>query len=51
MTVTLKGPKGNYVDLQLQDPKQLARVKKGDQVEAVFTEAVALTVEPAPAKQ
>ncbi|MDH4093160.1 MAG: hypothetical protein OEV81_00050 [Betaproteobacteria bacterium] len=48
MTVTLKGPKGNYVDLQLQDPKQLARVKKGDQVEAVFTEAVALTVEPAP---
>ena len=48
MTVTLKGPKGNYVDLVLQDPKQLARVKKGDQVEAVFTEAVALTVEPAP---
>jgi hypothetical protein len=48
MTVTLKGPKGNYVDLTLQDPKQLARVKKGDQVEAVFTEAVALTVEPAP---
>jgi hypothetical protein len=48
MTVTLKGPKGNYVDLVLQDPKQIARVKKGDQVEAVFTEAVALTVEPAP---
>ncbi len=50
MTVTLKGPRGNYVDLQLQDPKQLARVKKGDQVEALFTEAVAVTVEPAPAK-
>lgn len=48
MTVTLKGPKGNFVDLVLQDPKQLAKVKKGDQVEAVFTEAVALTVEPAP---
>jgi len=48
MTVTLKGPKGNYVDLHLQDPKQLARIKKGDQVEAVFTEAVAITVEPAP---
>lgn len=48
MTVTLKGPRGNYVDLQLQDPKQIARVKVGDQVEAVFTEAVALTVEPAP---
>jgi len=50
MTVTLKGPRGNYVDLQLEDPKQLARVKKGDQVEAVFTEALAITVEPAPAK-
>jgi len=50
MTVTLKGPRGNYVDLQLEDPKQLARVKKGDQVEAVFTEALAVTVEPAPAK-
>lgn len=48
MTVTLKGPKGNFVDLVLKDPKQLARVKKGDQVEAVFTEALALTVEPAP---
>jgi hypothetical protein len=48
MTVTLKGPKGNYVDLQLQDPKQIAKVKVGDQVEAVFTEAMALTVEPAP---
>jgi hypothetical protein len=48
MTVTLKGPRGNYMDLQLQDPKQIARVKKGDQVEAVFTEAVAVTVEPAP---
>ncbi|HEX5092743.1 MAG TPA: hypothetical protein VFV84_08655 [Burkholderiales bacterium] len=48
MIVTLKGPRGNYVDLQLRDPKQIARVKKGDQVEAVFTEAVAVTVEPAP---
>jgi hypothetical protein len=48
MTVTLKGPRGNYVDLHLQDPKQIARVKKGDQVEALFTEAVAVTVEPAP---
>lgn len=48
MTVTLKGPRGNYVDLVLQDPKQVALVKKGDQVEAVFTEAVAVTVEPAP---
>jgi len=47
-TVTLKGPKGNLVDLVLEDPKQVARVKKGDQVEAVYTEAIAVSVEPAP---
>lgn len=47
-TVTLKGPKGNVVDLVLEDPKQVAKVKKGDQVEAVYTEALAVSVEPAP---
>jgi hypothetical protein len=47
-TVTLKGPKGNMVDLVLDDPKQVAKVKKGDQVEAVYTEALAVSVEPAP---
>jgi hypothetical protein len=47
-TVTLKGPKGNIVDLVMDDPKQVAMVKKGDQVEAVYTEAIAISVEPAP---
>ena len=47
-TVTLKGPKGNLVDLVLEDPKQVARIKKGDQVEAIYTEAIAISVEPAP---
>jgi hypothetical protein len=47
-TITLKGPKGNQVDLVVEDPKQLALVKKGDQVEAVYTEAVAISVEAAP---
>ena len=44
--VTLKGPK-QTVDLKVRDPKQLALIAKGDQVEAVYTEAVAVTVEPA----
>jgi len=48
-TVTLKGPRGNTVDLVLEDPKQLELVKKGDQVDAVYTEAVAISVE-APTK-
>jgi hypothetical protein len=47
-TVTLKGPKGNVVDLALDDPKQVANIKKGDQVQAVYTEALAVSVEPAP---
>lgn len=42
--VTLRGPKGNSVDVAVPDPAQLKRVKVGDQVEAVYTEAVAVTV-------
>jgi hypothetical protein len=46
--ITLKGPKGNVVDLEVQNPEHFKVVKKGDQVEAIYTEAVALSVEPAP---
>jgi hypothetical protein len=45
--VTLKGPKGNTLDLMVDDREQLKNIKKGDQVEAVYTEAVAISVEPA----
>jgi len=43
--VTLKGPK-QTLDLKVQDPKQLALIAKGDQVEATYTEAVAIAVSP-----
>jgi Cu/Ag efflux protein CusF len=46
-TVTLKGPKGNLVDLKVEDPEELANIKKGDQVKAVYTEALAISVDPA----
>jgi hypothetical protein len=36
-----------YVD----DPEQLKLIKVGDQVEAVYTQAVAVTVEPVAAKK
>lgn len=51
--VTLRGPKGNSVDVSVSDPAQLKLVKVGDQVEAVYTEAVAVTVNhvPKPAKK
>ena len=46
-TIALRGPGGNVVDLQVQDPEQIKLVKKGDQVEAVYTEALAIAVEHA----
>ena len=49
-TVSLKGPK-QTVDLHVGDPEQFKLVKVGDQVEATYTEAVALSVEPATAKK
>jgi hypothetical protein len=45
-TVTLKGPQ-RTVELKIADPEQFKRVAKGDQVEATFTEAVAIAVTPA----
>jgi len=44
--VTLKGPQ-RTVDLKIRDPEQFKRVAKGDQVEATYTQAVAIAVEPA----
>jgi len=45
--VTLRGPK-QTVELKLRDPKQIKLVKVGDQVEAIYQEAMAVSVEPAP---
>lgn len=47
-TITLRGPRGNVVTLDVQNPDHFKVVKKGDQVEATYTEALALSVEPAP---
>jgi Cu/Ag efflux protein CusF len=50
-TVRLRGPQ-QTVDLYVEDPEQLKLIKVGDQIEAEYTQAVALTVEPvAPAKK
>jgi hypothetical protein len=45
-TVTLRGPR-RTVDLKVRDPEQFKRVAKGDRVEATYTEAIAIAVEPA----
>jgi hypothetical protein len=51
--VSLKGPKGNVVDLNVQDPEQLKLIKKGDKVEATYTQALAISMQApaAPAKK
>ncbi|HWX79509.1 MAG TPA: hypothetical protein VNZ02_05450 [Steroidobacteraceae bacterium] len=46
--VTLRGPLGNEYDLQVLDPAQLKAVTKGDEVEVVYTEALAISVQSAP---
>jgi hypothetical protein len=50
-TITLKGPRGNTVELDVLNPDQFKVVKKGDQVDVTYTEAIAVSVEPAPGEK
>ena len=47
--VTLRGPK-RTVELRVRDPEQLKNISVGDQVEATFMEATALSLQPAEKK-
>jgi hypothetical protein len=49
--VTLRGPAGNEVDVQAQDPSQLTNIRKGDHVEVTYVEALAIAVAEAPARK
>ncbi len=46
-TITIKGPRGNETTLNVQNPEQFKVVKKGDQIEVTYTQALALSLEPA----
>ena len=48
-TVTLKGPH-NTVDVIVEDPEQMKNIRQGDQVQVVYTEAVAISVTPGMSK-
>ncbi len=48
--VTLRGATNNTTLLKIKDPAQLKLIKKGDQIEGVYAEAVSISVEAAPAK-
>lgn len=45
-TVTVRGPR-RTVELEVEDPEQLKLIAKGDQIEARYTEAVAVDVKHA----
>jgi len=45
-TISLKGPRGNVIELDVRNPDHFKVVKKGDQVEVVYTEALAMSVTP-----
>jgi|SRR5215831_1997565 len=48
-SVTLQGP-NRTVELVVADPEQFKLVSKGDQVQATYTQALAVAVEPSPKK-
>ncbi len=48
-TITVKGPE-RTVQLKSRDPEQFKRIAVGDQIEATYSEAVAVTVTPAAKK-
>jgi hypothetical protein len=49
-TLTLKGPDGNKVVAKAEDPKNLDKVKVGDELLITYTEALAISVEKAKKK-
>jgi len=48
-TATVKGPRGNYAVIQVRDPAMLPKLRIGDTVVVVYTEAVAVRLDKAPA--
>jgi Cu/Ag efflux protein CusF len=48
-TVTLKGPRGNYVTVRPQEPNNLKKLRLGDTIVVTYTEALAVSLEKVPA--
>src|SRR6516164_1194299 len=46
--VTLRGPAGSEVDVDVQDPNQLKNINKGDHVQVTYVEALAIAVRQTP---
>jgi hypothetical protein len=50
-TITVKGPRGNYLTARVADPSRLTQVKIGDHVIVTYTEALAISLEEAKKKK
>ena len=47
-TLTVKGPEGNSLTVKARDPKNLKKVKVGDELVVTYSEALAVSLKPAP---
>jgi hypothetical protein len=50
-TVTVKGPRGNYLTARIADPSNLTKMRIGDNIVVTYTEALAISLEKADAKR
>jgi hypothetical protein len=50
-TVTVKGPRGNYLTARIADPSNLTKMRIGDHIVVTYTEALAISLEKAEAKR
>ncbi len=44
-TITVKGPRGNYLTARVADPSNLTKVRIGEHIVITYTEALAISVE------
>lgn len=49
-TITVKGPRGNYVTARLENPSNLTKMRIGDHIVVTYTEALAISLEKTPKK-
>ncbi len=49
-TITVKGPLGNYLTARVMDPSRLTQVRIGENIMVTYTEALAISLEPAEKK-
>jgi Cu/Ag efflux protein CusF len=44
-TITIKGPRGNYLTARVEDPSNLEKVRIGENIVVTYTEALAISLE------